>query len=116
MWSWGGFILTDRQDKEYERLSQETGVPVDEVPLAISAFDKLLPVPGGWFKQPSGSQRRVLMMMPAAIRGIGAFRRLLMNGVTEYKELGYKDNTTSHLTQDNNAGAKLLNESKEAPQ
>ncbi len=53
------------------------------------------------------------MMMPAAIRGIGAFRRLLMNSVAEYMELGYKDYTTSHLGQDNNAGAKLLNESKE---
>src|SRR5687768_16607394 len=79
LWSWGGFILTDRQDIEYERLSHETGVPVGEIPLALSAFDKLFPVTGGWFKQPSGSQRRVLMMMPAAVRGIGAFRRLLMN-------------------------------------
>jgi hypothetical protein len=52
MWSWGGFILTDRQDKEYERLSQETGVLVDEVPLAISAFDKLLPVPADGSSNP----------------------------------------------------------------
>jgi hypothetical protein len=114
LWSWGGFILTDRQDAEYERLAHETGVPASEIPAALSAFDKLFPVDGGWFKQPTGSQRRVLMMMPAAIRGIGAFRRLLMYGVTDYKELGYKDYTTGHLGQDNNAGAKLLNESKEA--
>lgn len=113
LWTWGGFILLDRQEAEYERLSQETGVPVNEIPAALTAFDKLFPVGGGWFRQPSSSQRRVLMMMPAAMRGIGAFRRLLMNGVTEYKDLGYKDSTTWHLGQDNNAGAKLLNESKE---
>ena len=114
MWTWGGFVLTDRQDAEYERLAQETGVPVNEIPVALSAFDKLFPVDGGWFRVPGGSQRRVLMMMPAAMRGIGAFRRLLMNNVTEYKDLGYTDRTTSHLAQDNNAGATLLSESKDS--
>lgn len=63
-------------------------MPVDEIPPALSAFDMLFPIDGGWFRQPSSSQRRVLKMMPATVRGIGAFRRLLMNGVTDYKDLG----------------------------
>ena len=70
MWSGGGFLLADRQDGEYQRLSEETGVPVSEIPSALTALDKLFPVSGGWFRQPSGSQRRVLMMMPAALRGM----------------------------------------------
>lgn len=113
LWTWGGFFLQDRLDSEYEQLSQETGVPVNEILMAMTAFDKLFPVDGGWFRQPSGSQRRLLMMMPAAMRGIGAFRRLLITGVEQYKGLGYTDSTTAHLGQDNNAAAKLLNESVE---
>lgn len=67
---------------------------MNEIPAALSAVEKLFPVGGGCFTQPSSSQRRVRMMMTAAMRGIGAFRRLLMNGVEDYKDLGYKDSTT----------------------
>ena len=51
LWSWGGFLLTDCVDEQYEKLSQETGVPIAEIPLALQAFDKLFPTPGGWFRE-----------------------------------------------------------------
>jgi hypothetical protein len=112
MWSWGGFILTDREQQEFELLAKETGVLVDDIPIALTAFDKLFPVAGGWFKQPGYDQRRVLMQMPAVLRGMGAFRRLAMYGVDGYDKLGYKDSTGNHMAQDHNAGASLLNSTK----
>jgi hypothetical protein len=113
MWSWGGFILADREKQEFELLARETGILVEEIPTALTAFDKLFPVPGGWFRQPKYDQRRVLMQMPAVLRGMGAVRRLAMYAVDRYDKLGYKDSTASHMAQDHNAGARLLNESNE---
>jgi hypothetical protein len=37
-----------------------------------------------------------------------------MGGVDEYQDLGYKDSTTGHLGKDNDAAAKLLDESVDA--
>jgi hypothetical protein len=108
LWSWGGFLLKDRLDEEYADLEKETGVPTNEIPIALSAFDKLFPTPGGWFREPSNDSRKVLILMPAAMRGIGAVRRRAYRGVEHYKDLGYKDGTTDRLTWDHNTGARLL--------
>jgi hypothetical protein len=112
LWSWGGFLLEDRLDEEYADLERETGVCRDEIPLALQAFDKLFPTKGGWFRKPGSDSRSVLMLTPAAMRGIGAFRRLARRGVESYKELGYTDLTTSHLAEDNNTAARLLDSSE----
>ena len=108
LWSWGGFLLQDRLAEEYDDLSRETGVPVCELPVALSAFDKLFPTTQGWFREPSGDSRRVLILMPAAMRGVGAFRRKLRKAVQHYKDLGYKDATTDRLVWDHNTAARLL--------
>jgi hypothetical protein len=108
LWSWGGFLLKDRLAEEYDALSRETGVPVEELPLALSAFDHLFPTPGGWFREPDNDSRRVLVLMPAAMRGLGAYRRRLRGGVEHYHELGYADSTASRMACDHNAGARLL--------
>jgi hypothetical protein len=110
LWSWGGFLLKDRLNEEFADLERETGVPINEIPTALSAFDKLFPLSGGWFKEPANDSRRVLMLMPAAMRGIGAFRRA-RKGV-EYKDLGFKDETTARLIWDNNTCARLLDSSE----
>ena len=47
------------------------------------------------------------MLMPAALLGIGAFRRKARHGM-EYKDLGFTDYTTTRLIIDNNTSAKLL--------
>ena len=108
LWSWGGFLLENRLDEEYVILSQETGVPIDEISLALSAFDKLFPVNGGWFRTPTNNSRKVLTLMPAAMRGIGSFRRKLYKNVEHYKELGYSNEITNRMTEDHNTGARLL--------
>lgn len=108
LWSWGGFLLTDRLEQEYAELAQGTGVPADEIPLALSAFDKLFPTPGGWFREPSNDSRKVLILVPAPIRGIGAVRRKARAGVEHYKDLGYKNATTNRMAEDHNTAARLL--------
>jgi len=62
LWTWGGFLLQDRLDEEYGLLEKETGVPVDEIPIALTAFDEVFPVENGWFREPSGECRRVLIL------------------------------------------------------
>jgi hypothetical protein len=108
LWSWGGFLLTDRLEQEYALLSKETDVPAEEIPLALEAFDKIFPTNGGWFRQPTQDSRKVLMLMPASIRGVGAFRRRLLAGVEHYRELRLEDNTAPRLASDHNCAVRLL--------
>ena len=108
LWGYGGFILLDREEEEYASLSRETGVPIDEIPGAITALDKFFPIDNGWLVEPNGSSRRVVKLMPTAMRGIGANSRLVRYGLEEYSELGYKDRTTQHLATDHNTLVRLL--------
>lgn len=108
LWTWGGFILTDRRDAEYLQLSTETGVPVDEIDTALALWDELFPMDGGWFAQPTGDTRLQLKLMPAALRGIGAYRRLMASEVEEYNELGLSDQTPGRLATDHNTVVRLL--------
>lgn len=108
LWSWGGFLLKDRLDEEYAELERETGVPAGEIDIALSAFDKVFPVDGGWFKDIKHDSRRVLMLMPAVMRGIGAYRRMVRSGVERYQDLAYMDATNSRLIDDHNSLVRLL--------
>jgi hypothetical protein len=110
LWSWGGFLLTDRLEGEYKQLASETGVAVEDIPTALTAFDKIHPTPGGWFRQPSNDSRRVLMLMPAAMRGIGAFRRKTQATVENYCALGLAEETPNRLQWDHNTVARLLDD------
>lgn len=108
LWGMGGFVLVDRVDEEYERLSRESGLPAGEIDDALNLWDKLFPVDGGWFVQPKNDGRRLLKLMPAALRGIGAFSRLMTLGLDEYSQLRVNDLTTSRLVQDHNTAVRLL--------
>jgi hypothetical protein len=114
LWSWGGFLRKDRQDEEFADLANETGVEIKDIPVALTAFDRLFPVTGGWFREPDNDSRRVLMLMPAAMRGIGGFRRLAKANVSAYRDLGFKDQTAGRIASDHNAGARLLDSEDEA--
>jgi hypothetical protein len=108
LWSWGGFLLKDRLDEEYAQLEKETGVPVNEIPVALTAFDEVFPVQNGWFREPPGDTRRVLILMPAPMRGIGAYRRLRSKGVEEYTDLGCGEGTARRMAGDHNTVVRLL--------
>jgi len=46
-WVFGGFVLLDVEKDELELLSAKTGIPVEEIPNAFAAYDKLFPISGG---------------------------------------------------------------------
>ena len=99
--------MDDSLEEEYAALQEETGVPIAEIPIALSAFDKIFPTANGWFRKPDS--RTVLILMPAAMRGIGAYRRKLLDGVENYDELRCCSvKTKGRMAGDNNAVVRLL--------
>jgi hypothetical protein len=108
LWSWGGFVLLDRKELEYQALSEETGVPVASIDTAFGLWDRLFPVEGGWFSQPTGDTRRQLKLMPAALRGVGAFRRLNREGSKDYAGMKLSGETGWRLASDHNCIVRLL--------
>jgi hypothetical protein len=82
LWFFGGFIMTDLREKEYELFARYTGVPPSEIPNAFGAYAKLFPMERGWFIDP-GSRSRVeqIKMMSVPFMGVGAnVRRLAYGG------------------------------------
>ena len=112
LFTWGGIILRNRLDEEYTRLSSQTGVPISELPVARTAFDKLFPVAGGWFASPTNEDRTILKLMPAALRGLGAYNRLNQLGTDKYTELGISGRTARRMIIDHNTSVRLLDGNK----
>jgi hypothetical protein len=108
----GGFILTDIEEKEYELLSKKTGVPVDEIPNALDAFNKLFPRYGGWFFKFPKSSIIWHSLFPISFCGLGAnYRRLVYTDDKDYDNL-YKllsnDKTPFDLSKWNNLAYEIL--------
>ena len=108
LWTWGGFLLNRRLDDEFAQLERESGVPKNEIPIALDAFDEILPIRGGWFRNVNEGDFRVLILMPAVMRGMGAHRRKVMNGVKDYQDLDCGEGTKAAMVSDNNSLARLL--------
>ena len=75
----GGFILNDKKEDEYKLLSSITQIPVENIPNAFNAFDKLFPLNEGkkWLIQQPNSNITVMQFFPYPLSGIGAnFRRM----------------------------------------
>jgi len=89
MWIFGGFILKDYEEREYEILSQRTGIPIEEILNALEAYQILFPREDGWFMDLSPTSNiRMLKMFPVPFMGIGAnYRRLLYTESGEFKDL-----------------------------
>jgi len=96
-WQWfllafGGFIIMDIKDEEYELLSLKTRVPIAEIDNALCAFDILFPIEGGWFQTNGYSNIKELKISSMPIRGIGAnYRRLVYAKKENLKEQTYED-------------------------
>ena len=83
-----------------------TGVPVNEIPTALGAFDALFP--NSWVVQNGPSQCVIVKLVPWAFRGIGAFHRLFRYGVEEYSKIGsYTDYTAADLSAERNEPVSL---------
>lgn len=81
LWGWGGFYLSDRAEQEFEWMSTYSGIPADEIPTALEAFDKFFPTATGWFTTPGPTDITLLKMTPYVFQGIGAHHRRVEYGL-----------------------------------
>lgn len=112
LWLFGGFILNDYRDKEYEILSQKSGIPLDEIPNAIKSYSKLFPLEGGWFQDMPNSNIRIMKMFPIPLRGIGAhYRKVKHTNKGKFEDLELTGrHTFNDLNKWNNLTYKVLKE------
>ena len=82
----GGFILEEKKDKEYEMLSELTKIPIDEIPNALKAFDILFSITeSSWLYTNTYSNITILQFMPLQLSGVGAnFRRIIYRSDDEH--------------------------------
>jgi hypothetical protein len=81
----GGMIsLTDRRDAEF--LAKASGIPAAEIPQALSFYDHMFGREGwSWFYDTRKELRR-LQLVPAFVRGMGAFHRQSLFDLDDYDE------------------------------
>jgi len=108
LWGFGGFYLDDRKALEFIWLSEQSGVPVDEIPSALEVYDLFFPTGSSWITKPGPTQCLIVKMVPTAFQGIGAYQRKRRYEIKEYRELGYHDKTINDLRKWNNATVNLL--------
>jgi hypothetical protein len=113
IWIFGGFILKDYEKKEYQLLSQKTGIPVEEIPNALDSYQLLFPVDDGWFMDLSHSNIRVMKMFPVPFMGVGAnYRRFVYTLSRKFDDLQLTGmHTRGDLSKWNNLTIKVLEES-----
>ncbi|MEV6105166.1 hypothetical protein AB0M28_10695 [Streptomyces sp. NPDC051940] len=87
LWGWGGFYLEDREQQEFEWMSTYSGIPDDEIPVALEAFDRFFPIPGGWFVTAGRTDVRMVKMVPWIFQGIGAHHRRVQYGLSDLSGL-----------------------------
>ena len=89
MWIFGGFILNDYIEQEYEILSQKSSIPAEEIPNALESYQILFPRDDGWFMDLSpNSNIKLMKMFPVPFMGIGAnYRRLLYTDAKKFEDL-----------------------------
>lgn len=117
-WQWffgvfGGFILIDYEEVEYQLLSEKTGIPVEEIPNAFKSYQILFPVNEGWFKTLSNSNIQVMKFFPVPFMGIGANYRGFIH--TKSRKLEDLEVTGNHTKRDlfkwNNLTMEVIKES-----
>ncbi len=108
----GGFILTDIKEKEFELLSKKTGIPIEEIPNAFDSFNKLFPRNGGWFFKFPNSEIEWHNFFPIAFSGVGAnYRKMVYTDDETYDSLSTKltqNMTMNDLLKWNNLGYRIL--------
>ncbi|MEZ4412432.1 MAG: hypothetical protein R2910_05565 [Gemmatimonadales bacterium] len=110
LWGCGGFLLRDREDDEFRWLSTQTGVPVEEMGNALSAFDVCFPLNNGgsWLTDAYDSQCRVVRMVPCVYQGLGVYHRMAEWGMGTVADFGYTDYTQADLLKWQNAAFNVM--------
>ncbi|MFD5891707.1 hypothetical protein ACFWHQ_37900 [Streptomyces sp. NPDC060334] len=83
LWGWGGFYLNDRTGEEFEWMAEYTGIPAEEIPTALEAFDRFFPIPNGWLTTPGRTDIHMLKMVPWIFQGIGAHQRRIQYNLAD---------------------------------
>lgn len=111
LWFFGGFILKDYEDIEYEFLSVRTGIPVLHIPKALESYNVLFPRENGWFMEHEYNNARVLKLFPMPFMGVGAnVRKWLHGGEKGWNGMKTSgQNTVGDLQKWNNSLVELLN-------
>jgi hypothetical protein len=114
MWIFGGFILKDYEEEEYEFLSQKTGIPRDEIPTALESYLILFPQDDGWFMDLRNSNIKLMKMFPVPFMGVGAnYRRLIYTESEKFEDLKLTGmHTLNDLIKWNNLTIKVLQNDK----
>lgn len=75
-YAYGGFFMVDRKTEEYQLLSIMTGVPVDEIDMALTFWDTLYRKPKSWMTTINHGGLYYMQFVPAPLRGVGVnYRR-----------------------------------------
>ncbi|MBC9798086.1 hypothetical protein [Sinomicrobium weinanense] len=90
----GGFILTDLREQEYQYISENTGIPVEEIPNAFESFNKLFPKVDGWMFSMPKSNIEWHRFFPIPFSGVGANHRRFLH----LKEMAEDDQTYEELS------------------
>lgn len=110
LWGLGGFYLTHRQEEEFAYMADLAGIELNQVPVALEVFDRMFPLAGGesWLKRPGNVDICLCMLVPGALRGVGAFHRLERDRLKTYEELGCRNYTLADLSTWHNCAVHLL--------
>lgn len=103
--------MKDYEEKEYEVLSQKTGIPTEEISNALEAYQILFPRENGWFMDLSPkSNIKLLKMFSVPFMGVGAnYRRLLYTESEKFEDLNLTGmRTLNYLIKWNNLTVKVL--------
>lgn len=88
LWGWGGFYLEDREEQEFEWMSKYSGIPADEIPVALEAFDRFFPIgSGSWLTTAGPTDVRMVKMVPWVFQGIGAHHRRVQYELADRRDL-----------------------------
>lgn len=112
LWVFGGFILMDRIEEEYEILADKTGIPLGHIDEAFRAYERLFENPNGWFKT-TNANVRVLKMFSVPFMGVGAnYRRVKYASGSEFGNLKFDNEyTLRDLIRWNNLACDVLRKS-----
>ena len=77
----GGFII---DDADRAHLASLAGVPVEAVNESLELFEVFFPMGTGWYQQ--SKELRMMKMIPAYLRGVGAIFRQKLRGSTQYTD------------------------------
>jgi len=111
LWFFGGFILLDFEQEEYKLMSEKTGIPVEEIPNALSVYDIMFPLNSSWFMDLNPNTNiKLLRMHSVPFMGVGAnVRRLYYTSSYEFDDLSLsKKYTKSNLVNWNNLFVEVL--------